>query len=229
VTYGSSLYGYTEYGTPAEPADPADNLSTRVPNALYQAMGPLRAGDEANGWPLRTFCDVVSAPISEVAALADETDTQIGWGLLFNPTTCPLKALPWLGQLVGADIPTGTPPADARTIIRDLPGWKRGTPAAIVAATKLYLSGSGVVSIIERPGGDPYAVTVAVVGSQITDLAGLTAAVKATIPAGLKLTIEAQAGWHIADFEARHALDDITAFEAAWVGRTVHDFESELP
>ena len=194
---------------------------------LYTALGPLPQGDEAQGWPLLRFCGVVTGPVAEVDGLASDTDTQVGWGPLLDVSLAPTKALPWLGQFVGAVVPEGMPDADARTLIEHAPGLKRGTPAAIVAATRLYLSGSGLVTLTERVGGDAYAVDVAVFGAQVTDLPALTAAVQATLPAGMLLTVTVASGWTIADMEARYVAGTVADVEADFA--TIHLFESELP
>src|SRR5574343_551207 len=108
---------------------------------LYRALGPITAGDAEQGWALLKFCHAVAGPVAAVADLAYDTDTKTGWQDLLDVSAAPAMVLPWLGQFAGAVIPDGMPAADARTLIQDAPGWKRGTPAAIVAATRLFLAG----------------------------------------------------------------------------------------
>lgn len=198
-----------------------------VAGRLYEALGPLAEQDEDYDWPLLRFVDVVSAPIADVDSLASETDDHPVWGPLLDPAVCPAKALPWLGQLVGAVVPTGSPEATARAIVTHSPGWARGTPASLVAAAQLWLSASRHVVLTERPGGDAYAVTVTVYSAEVIDLASLTAAVQAATPAGLILTINAIDGWTVNEMETETAANDVAYVEATWA--TVTDFERQLP
>ena len=194
---------------------------------LYQAMGPLQQGDEQQGWPLLKFCDTITVPAADVEFFAADTDTQVGWGPLLDPTVCPLKALPFLGQFVGAVVPVGVDEATARAIVTHSPGWARGTPASVAAAARLWLTGGQHVTVNERLGGDAYAVEVVVYTAEVIDLSSLTAAVKAALPAGFALTVTVLTGWTIAQMESETSSNNIAYVESHWA--SIAAFESQLP
>lgn len=194
---------------------------------LYQALGPMRDEDEALDWPLLRFCQAIAAPVAEVAELALDTETQVGWGPILDPTVCPAKALPWLGQFVGAVVPVGSDETTARAIVMHSPGWARGTPASIIATAQLWLTGAQHVDLEERAGGSAYAVEVTVYEAEVIDLASLTAAVQAALPAGFSLTVTTLAGWTVDEMETQTSADDVAYVESNWA--TVTAFEQQLP
>lgn len=196
---------------------------------LYAALGPMVTGDEARNWPLLRLCGVAMAPIADVEAFSADTDTQIGWGPILDPATCPARALPFLGQMVGAVVPIGADETTARAIVTHSPGLARGTPAAVIAAARLWLTGGQHVTLTERYGGSAYAVEVIVYTAEVIDLGSLTAQVKAALPAGFALTVTVLTGWLISDAETRYAAMTIAEVEAIWAGMTIADAEGELP
>src|ERR1041385_2415763 len=72
---------------------------------------------EAQGWPLLKWCQVVAAPAAVVESYVADTDTQVGWRPLLDPSICPADALPFLGQFVGAQVPVGSDEVTARAIV----------------------------------------------------------------------------------------------------------------
>ena len=194
---------------------------------LYAAMGPFQDGDEANGWPLLHWCDTVTQPAAEIEGYAADTDTQVGWQPMLDPALCPTRGLPFLAQWVGAVVPVGADDATARAIVTHSPGWARGTPASVIAAARLWLTGSQHVVLTERYGGDAYAVMVTVYTREVVDLTSLTAAVKAALPAGFASTINSLTGWTIAEMESETSTRNIAYVESHWA--TVTAFESQLP
>lgn len=192
---------------------------------LYRALGPIPAGDEGLGWPLLLFCATVIAPVGVVADLASDSESQVGWGPILDPRVCPADALPWLGQLVGAQVPVGAPEVTARAIVSHSPGRARGTPASVLAAARLWLTGAQHATLTERFGGSAYAVRLTVYAAEVVDLVQLTAAVKASLPAGFTLTVTVLAGWTIAEMESETTT--IAAAEAAFA--TINDFETQIP
>jgi len=196
---------------------------------LYQAMGPFTVPDEGYGWPLLHWCDAVTRPAATVEAYVADTDTQVGWQPLLDPALCPAGALPFLGQFVGAQVPVGADETTARAIVTHAPGWARGTPGAVSAAARLWLTGGQHVTLNERFGGSAYAVEVQVYAGELVDLTGLTAAVKAALPAGFALTVTVLVGWTIAEAETRYTGKTIADVEAIWTGKTIADAEGEFP
>jgi len=65
-----------------------------------------------------------------------------GWGALFDVNLCPTVDLPYLGQLVGVQIPAGSSDATARALIRAESGMQRGTIQSIQAAVERSISTS---------------------------------------------------------------------------------------
>lgn len=196
---------------------------------LYQALGPFTEGDEAGGWVLLKLCDVVTAPIADVEYFAADTDTAVGWSVMLDPTLAPERALPWLGQLVGAVVPVGSTEADARAIVRAVPTWARGTPAAIVAAVRLLLTGTKSATLTERYGGSAYAVRLNVYAAEVPDVTALTAAFKAALPAGIVGTVQVLIGWSVAQLETHFSGQTVANVESAYAGQTVADVERTLP
>ena len=137
---------------------------------LYEALGPMQDQDDVNGWTLLKFCDALTASAAEIEGLAADTDTQVGWQPLLDVTTAPAKVLPYLGMFVGAQITPALSEEQARTLIRSAPGQRRGTVEAIKDAARLWLTGTKLVTVNERPGGNAYQFEVVVYAAQALDV-----------------------------------------------------------
>lgn len=192
---------------------------------LYEALGPFQQNDP--GWLLLNLCDAVTRPAAEIESYVADTDTQVGWQPLLDPSLCPARALPWLAQFVGATVPVGADETTARAIVLHSPGWARGTPGSVVAAARLWLTGGQHVTLNERYGGNAYAVEVQVYTAEVVDLTGLTNAVKAALPAGFALTVTELAGWTVAQMESETSGQNVAYVESNWA--SVAAFESQLP
>jgi hypothetical protein len=197
-----------------------------VAELLYVACGPMRDGDEEQGWPLLHLCHAVSLPGAEVD---EPAGGDVGWSTLLDVDTAPAKALRWLGQFVGVAVPATASEALARGMVRARQGWGRGTPAAMVAAAQLWLTGTQQVTLSERSGGDPYAVEVTVYGAEVVDLARLTAAVTAAKPAGILLTLTVLAGRTFAEAETEYTGMTFAEVEAAVAPATFAEEERKVP
>ena len=112
-----------------------------------------------------------------------------GYSILFDPTRCPAADLPYLGQYVGVQIPTGTDTATARSLVIAEAGFKRGSVASIIAAAQRNLTGTQSVRIIERQRvdetPDPYWFVVVVRPGEVISVPALVAAVNSVKPGGL--------------------------------------------
>ena len=194
---------------------------------LYLAMGAFTQQDEVHGWVLLKLCNVLTSSMAEIDALVSDTDSQDGWGPLFDPATCPARALAWLGQLIGVVIPAGTPESTARDMVTHPTGWARGTPTSVRGAAQIMLTGSRYVLLNERTGGDAYALEVVVYSGELTDLTALTAAVTAALPAGLSLTVTVLSGWTIDEMETETSAYDVAYVESTYA--TVAAFERVIP
>ena len=196
---------------------------------LYAALGPMQEADEDNAWTLLHLCDALTISTAGIETLAADTDTQAGWGPLLDVTTAPASALPFLACFVGAVITPGLTEDQQRDLIRSAPGRRRGTVQAIKDTAGLWLSGTKKVIVLERVGGDAYAVEVRAYTAEVVDLASLEAAVAAAVPAGLSLTFTVLDGWIYSELEDRYAGKTYADLETDWAGKTYADFESEVP
>jgi hypothetical protein len=88
---------------------------------------------------------------------------------------------------VGAD-------EQARTLISDVAGFRRGTPAAITAAAALFLTGTRRVYFNERVRNDAYLLGVVTLASETPDPALVERAILAQKPGGLVLSYSSIVG-----------------------------------
>jgi hypothetical protein len=185
--------------------------------------------DDTNGWALLRLCDALTRTAAEIEDLAADTDTQVGWGPLLDVTQAPAKALGWLGQFVGATLAPNLTTGQQRALIAAAPGRRRGTVQAIADAAKLWLTGTKVVNITERPGGDAYAFTVQIYAAQVIDLGHLNASLQAAKPAGLNMTVTVLPGRTVTQFETDFTGQHVHDVETAYTGQTVTALEREVP
>jgi hypothetical protein len=114
---------------------------------LIANMAPWNTGPVVAGMTdLERFLAAIALMFEPVVSLAEEegTDGQAGyvpsWGKLLDPTLCPAKLLPYLGQFVGVTIPVGASDAEARALVKAESGLARGTPASIKSAIERSIS-----------------------------------------------------------------------------------------
>lgn len=203
---------------------------------LYEALGAQAAGDnEADGgsWALLKLCHAVTLPIQAVNDLAADVvdaDGEVvrpGWQLLLDVDHVPLPYLGFLGQMVGVALAPGLDEESQRLRVRSALGWQRGTPAAIVAAARQWMTGERRVMLTERHMGSAYRIQASVYEAEAVDVDQLYRALRAAVPAGIILTLAVEIGWTIAQMEAGTVGDTIANLEAAYA--TVSDFERETP
>jgi P2-related tail formation protein len=105
---------------------------------------------------LQRFLTAASAPYEQVAEIAEETGSEgeAGWvpayGKLLNPSTCPAKYLPWLGQFAGVEVPKTMTGAEARELVMHEPGLERGTRQAVEGAIRRIIGKTEPFMIQER-------------------------------------------------------------------------------
>lgn len=201
---------------------------TPVAERVYTALTPFAEQDEAYGWPLLRFVDALTTTAADVETFAADTDAAPGWSILLDPATSPARALPFLGQMVGVVVPAGTDAVTARALVNARGGWGRGTPAAIIAAARITLTGGRHVTLTERD-GSPYRVRVTTYTAETPDATALHAAVNAALPAGLVAAFTLLVGWTYGDLEDRYDGQTWADFEADWAGKTWSDLEREVP
>ena len=158
-----------------------------VAERLYADMTPLAWQDELYDYALATLTGGIGEMYQEVDDLARDTPEAPGWSSVLDLARCRTDWLPWLAQFVGVTIRTGATDAQARALIAELSGFKRGTRASIIAAAQTTLTGAQTVYVQERYSADPYILAVRTVAGETTDLNITRAALLAAKPAGLIL------------------------------------------
>ena len=129
--------------------------------------------------------DVLFQQVDDWAS--DTDDGEPGYSLLIDPTRCPVEAIPWLAQFVGATITTGLSEANQRSQLTALGNWKRGTADSIKLGLQPLLTGGQTVQIKERD-TSPYHFQVLTLASETADQAAVVAAINRLKPAGLQFT-----------------------------------------
>jgi hypothetical protein len=165
---------------------PAPELAS-VAERLYAAMTPLAWRDEEYGWALAALDGAVGEMYQEVDDLARDTAYGPGWSSVMDLARCPDAWLPWLAQFPGVSVVAGTTPAEMRARILSTDGFRRGSPAAIRAATQATLTGSRTVYEAERFGGNAYVLAIRTITGETPNAAATRAAIIAQKPAGIRL------------------------------------------
>ena len=175
---------------------PANLTPESFAERLYIALAPVANQDSTVGWSLLIFANAIGQMYQLLDDWVRDTPEGPGWSGLMDLDRCPAVALPWLGQFVGARIPTGLTEAQQREWVGSTDGWKRGTTAALVGAAKATLTGSQRLVFRERDGaaqGDAsspnyaYHLTCYSYASETPDPALTLAALTAQKPGGIVL------------------------------------------
>lgn len=171
---------------------------TIVAEELYASLGPwydMAVEHEAHEhFHLLEMCDSTGRLLQPVEDIVRDSDTHPGWGVVMDPDNAPIDWLPWLAQFAGKRIRLGLPEAEQRARIRDTDGFDRGTPRALEAAAKQYLTGTKYALIQERFGGNAWRVNVVTLESETPDPGAVLAALMEQKPAGIILTHNAVTG-----------------------------------
>jgi hypothetical protein len=177
---------------------PAKPDLVSIAERLRDRTAPLAPDDDAHGYAHAYLCGSLGAIFAEVAEVFDPEGDTPPLAPLLDPTLCPAWALPWLAQMVGIVLPDGLSEADARTVISEVAGFKRGTRQAMEAAAKLYLTGDRTVYFRERdPSGadPPYTLEVVTFATETPDSAAVLRALVAAKPGGIVLNYRMTTGW----------------------------------
>jgi hypothetical protein len=161
---------------------------------LRERTQPLALDDESYGFAHAYLSEALSRPYLEVQEIFDPEGDVPPVAPLLDIDLCPDWALPWLAQLIGAVIPVGMPPDTARELIRNVAGFRRGTPAAIRAAASFFLTGSKTVFFNERFANDAYRLGIVTLTAETPNPAQVQAAILAQKPGGILLSYSAIAG-----------------------------------
>jgi hypothetical protein len=178
---------------------PAD---TDEPNPVtldvLDRLGPFLQADDGS---LASFVDAQCGPLRKPDQYSrDGKNGEPGWSILLDLERVPIEAVAWLAQFVGATVaPQSASETDevylarAKNTIRNVPGWNRGTPAALAAAGRVTLTGNQFIILRERH-PDPDSLTVITRASETPDRDATLAALLTQKVAGIKLIHSVLAG-----------------------------------
>lgn len=190
---------------------------SQLAEELYAKLGPFTDLDEATGWHLLKYVDVVASSLANTYDIIRDRDDLPGWSVLFDPDQAPSNALPYLSQFVGAILTADMSDADRRNEIKSPGQWRRGTPAAMRAAIRRTLSGGQNVWISERFAGEPYHLWVRTLDTETPDQAATHAAIISQKPLGILLDYDVVSGWSWSDVVSEFTdWDDAAAGADTW-------------
>jgi len=174
---------------------PVGDVTTR----LYDNLYPLTGAEARLGWPLLAFIDTIGQMFQPAATLVSNgPNGEPGWSIVLDINRIPDEGLDWLGQFIGAHFYQGITAAQKRQQIRDHIVWQRGTAASIIAAIRLFLTGTQTVQLNERD-TSPYHFLATIWASEApTDTSPTSALVRYVNqfakPAGLQWTLTVNPG-----------------------------------
>ena len=162
------------------------------------ALGPWGAADsDSTGWALLRVLDAIlgASQLQDVDDWArdDPATGAPGWSSWMDPALAPSVALPWLAQFVGVVLSANLTDAQQRSAIQQMQGFQRGTPAAMIAAAQLHLTGTKTVVLTERS-TDAYHLKVTTYLAETPTPDAVLAALLTLKPAGIVLTYVVQEG-----------------------------------
>ncbi len=167
---------------------------TPIGARLRERTQPLAPDDESYGWAHAFLCEAIGRMYKQVAEVFDPEGDAPPLAPILDPELCPAWALPWLAQLVGVQLPAGTPEDTARAMIVARQGFQRGTPAAMEAAVAALLTGSQIVWFRERDGG-AYQLEIVTLTGQTPDPAAVERALLTQKPGGIVLRYRTVDAW----------------------------------
>lgn len=177
-----------------------------VTEDLYSALGALATGDEDNDWALLKLCAALTSGVSErIHEIVADREEYPGWTVLFDPDACPAWALPYLAQFVGVTLLPSDSEARQREKIKLPEQFKRGTPAAMLAAVRATLTGGQTILMDERFTGSAWQLRIRTLVSETPDEAVTEAAAVSQKPIGILLDYSAVTGQDWGDVDADNA------------------------
>lgn len=108
---------------------------------------------------LDAFAAGFAAPL-EICDVARDTDTHIAWGTVLDPDAADARLLPWLAQFSGDQLLPSDTVQQRRDRLTSPSNFYRGTVEAIKAEIQPTLTGTQTVLVLERVGGNEFAMTV---------------------------------------------------------------------
>lgn len=182
----------------------ADSLPDIYPNnigdeACYVDFAPIR---DMHGDPDDALCVYlhgIALMYKQVDDISqDGPNDEPGWSQIFDLTRAKTEWLPWTGQLVGYPVPSQPSDqsledydANQRERIITRSAYRRGEIAMLFDIIEEQLNPPKRVIIVERDGGDPYAITVYVINDDVnTSQAEVRSAALSQKVAGLLMDIQ---------------------------------------
>jgi len=159
---------------------------------------PIAPDDKAYAYAHAHLSEALSRGLIQLQQVFDPEDGSPPFSPLLDPARCPPWALPWLAQIAGVTVPQTATEDQAREMIVELAGQRRGTTAMLEAAAGMYLTGSKTVYFRERdPTGTdpPYTLEVITLTDETPDSGAVLAALMAQKPGGLILNYRTVQGW----------------------------------
>jgi hypothetical protein len=188
---------------------------TRLGGRLREQLAPLAPADEAHGHAATFLVAAVARTGDQLDAIAH--DGEVPWATLMDATVAPDWALDWLGQFAGVRLPPSLSSEARRTRVLETDGRRRGTLAALIGAARQSLTGTQHVEVIEREGGDAYALRVITYADETPNPAQTLADLLQQKPAGLVLIHEVRTGQTWDQAESRSTTwNDARVMYATW-------------
>ena len=205
------------YGTLPPWVDPAAaQVATYLTDLAYSYL-PQYVRDDDDG----TVYALLGALCLPVKPQVDVLRDTAAWA---DPMAVPAARLPWTAAIGGVDL-TGVPDADKRAFIDSATSRYRGNRAAIVQRVGLTLTGARRVFVDCPYLGDPSRIRVRTYAAETPDPTATAAAIRAEVPAWLRLTIDTAAGMTWDQRKARYGtFDDEKA-----TGKTYDELAMETP
>jgi hypothetical protein len=193
---------------------------------LRERTQPLAPDDERYGWAHAHLCEAIGLMLEQVGEVYDPPDPLPPAAPLMDPELAPDWALPWVAQLTGVQLPPSFTPDQQRAYISSVAGWKRGTPAALRAAARAFLSDpAATVYFNERLANDPYRLGVVTLASQTPDPALVQRAILGQKPGGIVLDYACISGQTYRSVRAE--VDSYRELRATWT--SYRDLRDHLP
>jgi hypothetical protein len=122
-----------------------------VTQRIYDNLEPLSKPDESLGWPLLAFVNTMGEMFQPAADLCEDgPNGEPGWSVVLDINRVADEGLDYLAQFLGLHFYIGIDAPTKRQQIRDHVSWQRGTVDSILAAVRLYLTGTKTVQLSER-------------------------------------------------------------------------------
>ena len=138
-----------------------DRLPDCYRNADAQAPGQ-GAGASTTSYPLLRWLSLLVDQAGAIETLINRFTSPTS-SALTDPTLADDSWLPWLGQLVGVNLPSPVPDSTAaRALIANaISGTPAGSRQSIIASVQAVLTGTRTVTVTDHDSGNPWQIQVA--------------------------------------------------------------------